>query len=710
MPSQEQDIPLPVLRPDIEIFAGPLDKDGAPTYVIHDPMTGTFNKIGWGEATVLQRLRKGQTLALMLGELRQQTTLTAGHEEVAELCKDAERRGLTIDSQIRPARELLEIATNKKTGPLKWVIHHYLYFRIPLFHPDDFLTRTLAWVRPLGSRPAIFVYLFFAFIGLYFLSQRFESFVSTFTNFFSLKGLIAYGLVIVFLKTLHEFGHAFVAKHHGVRVPTMGLAFMVFAPVAYSDVTDAWRLRSRKDRLSISLAGIKVELVIGAFAMALWGLTPSGILNSICFLLSTTTLLSTILVNLNPAMRFDGYYILSDFWGIDNLSSESAKFTKWFLRRTLLGIDAPCPLKAPERREQLQMVLYSVFAWIYRFFLYLGIAVLVYYMFTKALGVALFSLEIIMFIVRPILGEIKVLMKMKNKIKFNMKIGLTLTMLLIVTRWAVWPLPRTKEMPAVLVPVRHQWIYSPKGAMIKEILVERGDRVQNGEVLAHLEVESLNTEIDYLKISAKLLRHDIQTLMMAEERTEMVPEMGKKLAATEAEFATRIEQRNQFVIKAKIAGTLIEWDPILRPGGYVKEHQTLGRIASTDRVRIDTFISEKELKHLVLGQGIVFYPNDHSGPMPGIVERIDPIRERSVDYLNIGAVAAKELPLVPASASDKLTLLESYYRVGIAVEGKHPGNVRLGLSGHVRYHTPKRSLAWELLLYCYSVLIRESSF
>jgi len=710
MLSQEHDIALPALRPDVEIFAGPLDEDGSPTYVVHDPVSGSFSKIGWGEAAVLQRLRQGQTLSSILREISDKTTLKASPEDVVALCEDAQEQGLTISSQIRSAKELTEAVRSKKINPLKWLANHYLYFRIPLFHPDEFLTKALPRVKFLAARQAIFIYLLFACVGIYFLSQRFESYMSTFLHFFSVQGFVAYVAVIVALKAAHEFGHAFVAKHYGVRVPTMGIAFMVFAPVAYSDVTDSWRLYSRKNRLQIALAGVKVELVVGAFALAFWCLTPPGILNSICFLLSSTTLVSTLLINLNPAMRFDGYYILSDLWGIDNLSSQSTLFTKWFLRRSLLGLDFPCPVSKPKRRKQFQMIFYAIFSYIYRFFLYLGIAVLVYYKFTKTLGIILFSLEIMMFIVRPIIEEIKALMKIKSQIKLNFRLCLTLFVLLLVAGWAVIPLPRKKEAPAVFLPARSQTVYAFQGGQIKEILVKRGDTINKEDVLVRMESEALNNEIEHLSVSAKMQRHYVETLTRDDARTALVPEMEKQLAATEEELAGLMEKQNQFTVKAKISGTLVELDPMLCPGVYVKEHEALGRIASRDSVRIDAFISEKELNHLTIDQEVMFYPSDHSDPFAGIIERVDPIREESVNLLDIGAVAAEDLPLVEDPLSDQLTLLESYFRASIAVEGEYPQNIRLGESGRIRYNTQRRSLAWELLMYCYSVLIRESSF
>lgn len=704
------DMPLPILRRDIEIFAGPLEEDGSPTYVIHDPVTEGFSKIGWGEAVVLKRLRHTQTLEDLIREIRLETTLTSSPDDIAGLCREATARGLTTDLQVRPAEELARISKAQKVVPLKWFARHYLFFRIPLIHPDRFLTKVLPRARFLASRPARLIYLLLAVLGLYFLTQRFEAYWSTFPHFFNLRGLIAYAMVIGVLKAAHEFGHAFVAKHYGVHVPVMGVALMVFAPVAYCNVTDAWRIRSRAKRLQIALAGIKVELVIGAAALALWGLTPPGILNSTCFLLSSTTLVSTFLVNLNPAMRFDGYYILSDLWGIDNLATQTTQFSKWWLRKRILGIEAQCPMPVQRKRKQCLILFYSIYAWTYRLLLYLSIAVIVYYKFTKTLGVLLFFMAIFVFVLRPVIEEIKVLMTMKNSIKPNPILGLTLAITVLTLAWVIWPLSRIRQAPAVFVPIFSQQVYALQSGQILEIKVRQGQRVAKGDLLAQLTSEAINGEIEYLLISVEQIRHDIRRLTVDDERMAMVPELERQLAAVEAELAGKKALQNQFAVKAKLSGTLTIWDEMLAPGSYVKERQNLGQITSMDRVRVDAFLSEKQINHIDLDQPVQFYPIGHSRPITGMIDRVDPIREQTVDPLRIGSVAAKDLPLVPDPSSDRLTLLESYYRVTVAVDGNTIGKARLGEGGHLRYHTRKRSLAWDLILYCYSVLIRESSF
>lgn len=710
MISLETDKPLPVLRSDIEIYSGPMEEDGSPMYIVHDPVSGTFSKIGWEEAQVLKRLRSGQTLLSLMKELRQSTTLNITSDDVMTLCADARLHRLTMDTLIQPPQHLMEITESRKEGIISWLAMHYLYFRIPLIRPDDFLTRNIHRARFLASPPARFIYYFFAFIGLYFLSQRFESYIATFSYFFSVEGFITYSSAIVVLKIAHEFGHAFVAKHYGLRVPTMGLAFMVFFPVAYSDVTDAWRLKSRRKRLNIALAGIRVELVIGAFAIAFWGVTPPGIINSLCFVLSSTTLVSTILVNLNPAMRYDGYYILSDILGIDNLSQQTMDYTKWLIWRTLLDFQSPSPCPKVSLKKKIQMVVYALYAWHYRLFLYLGIAVVIYHKFTKVLGVFLFVLEIVLMLIRPIFKELKMLLKEKKRISLNRRLVLTVTVLVLALVWLVLPLHRIARAPAVFLPVLSQTLYTQKGGEVTEVLKKKGDSVINGDLLVRIESEKLNNDIAYLIVTLKQLDNTIELLSKSADRLGMVPEFKKQLASREEELAGLMEQRKQLVITAKMDGIIADLNDTLKPGVYVKENQVLGHITSFAETRIDAFFSEKEVKNVKEGDEVIFYPEDFSKKLYGTIARINPIREDYVDVLDIGSIAAHDLPLVKDPLSDRLTFVESYYKVAIDLTVIPDKNLRLGTSGYVRYHTGKRSLAWEFLQYCYSIIIRESGF
>lgn len=710
MLSLTQDIPLPTLRADIEFFEGPKEKDGSPSYVIHDPVSGTFSKIGWDEATIFQRLRPGQTLLKLIDELKKETTLKVTPNEVANLLSDAEKNLLTTNALIKSPQKLIESIQEKKISPFNWLIRHYLYFRIPFIHPDKFLEKALPLVRILWSFQAKAAYLICIIYGLFILTQRFETYLSTFHQFYSLQGLFAYAIVIIVLKTAHEFGHAFVAKNYQVRVPTMGIAFMVFFPVAYSDVTDAWRLSDRKNRVHIALAGIKVEIVIGGIALALWGITPPGILNSICFILSSTTLLSTLLVNLNPAMRFDGYYILTDLWGIDNLSQQTGEYTKWFFRKYLLGVNLPCPVRTSNRQNQVRMILYSLYAWHYRFFLYLGIAVLVYFKFTKPLGITLFLLEVGVFIVRPIIEEIKMIVKVKQEIKINFRIIITLMLVLGLVAWAAWPLSRTGKAPAIYHSQTSQILYVQTAGQIKEVLVERGASVKEGDPLIHMESKILDAEIALLSVALDELKHDIDSLNMSETKMSLVPEKEKQLAATEEEVNGLINQKRNMTLRAQISGIVSDLDPFLKPGIYISKNQSIGRIISLSDTRIDAFVFEKNVNHIRTGQRVTFYPVYQSEPVQGFIESISPIREEYVDYMELGAVAAKELPLVKDPVSNQLTFVESYYRVRIVPAGTLPAQLKIGTGGHIRYQTPKRSHALELLKYGYSILVRESGF
>ena len=122
------------------------------------------------------------------------------------------------------------------------------------------------------------------------------------------------------------------------------------------------------------------------------------------FLLATTTWVSTVLINASPFMRFDGYFLLSDFLQMPNLHARAFALARWDLRERLFALGEPAPEHFPAARRGL--ILFAWATWIYRLVLFLGIAALVYHFFIKALGIFLFLVEIVWFIARPLWSEI----------------------------------------------------------------------------------------------------------------------------------------------------------------------------------------------------------------------------------------------------------------------------------------------------------------
>ena len=177
-------------------------------------------------------------------------------------------------------------------------------------------------------------------------------------------------------------------------------------PVLYTDTNDVWRLKNHRQRLAVSSAGVLTELGIALWATFLWVLVPDGLLRSMLFLLSTTTWVSTVLINVSPFMRFDGYFILMDALDMPNLHGRSFALARWKLREWLFALDEPRPEQLSPAREH-GLIAFAWATWIYRLVVFLGIAVLVYHFAVKLVGILLFMVEILWFVLMPLRLELK---------------------------------------------------------------------------------------------------------------------------------------------------------------------------------------------------------------------------------------------------------------------------------------------------------------
>ncbi len=374
------------------------------------------------------------------------------------------------------------------------VLHGYLFFRLPLLRPERFLNATLPLVAPLYSRTAAFLLLSMALTGLYFTSRQWDLFVTSFLGFFSFEGAFAYAVTLIAVKALHELGHAYTAARAGVRVNTMGIAFMVMTPILYTDVTDAWRLPIRRDKLAIDAAGIVVELALAAIALFLWAFLEDGPLRSAAFVTATTSLVIGLAINLNPLMRFDGYYLLADIWQVPSLQPRSNAMARWWLRELLFGIGKEPPEYFPTS-QRIMLVVYAGCVWIYRLLLFLGIAIIVYHMFFKALGILLFAIEILWFILMPIANELREWWRMRGQIATRSRSLITGGIAAGGLAALVIPWSGTVTVQAIAMASLETTIFAPRPGRIDYVNVANNRQTAAGERLLVVVAPELLNEL-----------------------------------------------------------------------------------------------------------------------------------------------------------------------------------------------------------------------
>ena len=395
--------PWPALREELQIHAAGANRDGSPAWHICDPVRNLFFRIGWLEFEILQRWRLADPQRIAR-EVADATTLAPAPDDVDDLQAFLARH------------QLLRAVRQKAPMPAwRWLLNNYLFVRIPLVRPAHWLERLLPWVRWLFTRWFAGLSALAAFTGLVLAARQWDTVEANLRGALSWDGVLGFAGALIVSKLLHELGHALVSTRHGVRVGHMGFALLVMWPMAYTDTGESWKLARSRHRFAIASAGIASELVLAAWSTLLWAFLPDGDLRNALFFLATTAWVLTLLVNASPFMRFDGYYMLADAIDFPGLHERAGRQARRFLRRWLLGLDDPLPETVSVGFRHF-LIAFAFATWIYRLVLFVGIAVVVYHAFFKALGVFLFFVEIGVFVGRPVVAELRVWMQRRAEI------------------------------------------------------------------------------------------------------------------------------------------------------------------------------------------------------------------------------------------------------------------------------------------------------
>lgn len=365
-------------RRDLRVQAN-TDRKLAATFNVLDPISRQSYRVGELEYHLLSTLDGNRTLSHVLRLLRRNRQFESIDEHQLLLTiEHLQRSGLVRSSPIATKSSAGHSGTLVRgAARAQGLLSSFVSWQVRGLQPDAWLARLAPHTNAIFSGAAVRFWLLIVMLtcGLVLLEFPRLGIQSSIWQWI-VHPVHGSALFAVFLITrgLHELGHAVVCKRHGVRCPDIGLFVVLGAPCVYCDVSESWQLPSRWQRAAVAAAGMYVELIVAAIAAWVWMLTVDGPVNTIALQTMFVCSVSTVVINANPLMRFDGYYLLSDILDESNLRGRADGIAEAKLYRLILGSSALPPIKTQSSMYVHLLCAFSWAGWLYRAGLSLAIA------------------------------------------------------------------------------------------------------------------------------------------------------------------------------------------------------------------------------------------------------------------------------------------------------------------------------------------------
>ena len=697
----------PSIRQNLQLLPGTPAEDGSPSWLLYDNLRNKYFTLGINAFRMLKHWIAGMDSKKFIEEIEKKG-LMIEEDQLNDFINFLKTNSLISHSTSEDVQILLNQHQSQQKHWFLKLIHNYLFFKIPLIKPDNFLDKTLNLAKFFSQKTVRGTIYITGLFGFYFVIQQWDEFISTFLYFFNWNGFLFYLLALVGVKAIHELGHAYTAKNYGCNVNSMGIAFLVFFPFLYTDNTNAWRLRDHKKRLAINFAGISTELHLALIATFCWGIAEPGMFKSVAFFIATTGWISSLLINISPFMRFDGYYVFADYLKIENLQPRAFALAKWKLRKWILGFH----LKAPEQMnipKQNLIILYAWSTWVYRFFLFLGIAFLVYHFAFKLLGIFLFVVEIFWFIALPILREIREWWRLRSHLVLSLQVFRSISILLVLSFILFYPWKNFQNIPAIYQSEKFIEIYPPINSQISDIFISEKQNVQKNQNLLKLDSPALISQIKIISKELELINIKINNALDLENnRADLLPLKSEK-QKIETKLQNLEKIKNSLLIKAPFQGEITFLNK-MKKNQWFNEDTPLLSLVNKNSFQLVAFLSEKEISSLDRSQLTSFIPSttDHLK----ISAKISDISNSPVDNFDLypmvtslfdGPIAVRENP------SGGIQSERAYYIVTLDIEEDLQLNDSK-LTGVINVGVKPYSFFNQFIDFTAATLIRELSF
>jgi putative peptide zinc metalloprotease protein len=716
-PSTKRPIPLEMRRDLAFQF---VSCQGKGYWVVKDPVALSYFQLQPEQHCLLQLLDGQRNLEDLRDGLLSEfpfarPTLADIQGAIIDLHAKRLARGIRFGQGI----SLFQSGRKRKREKLLAAIKNVMYLRFPGWDPE----RTLNALYPLVSwlfRPwAVILVVILASAAWTLLAVQFGVFsqrVPEFKQFFGWPNIMYLWLTLGATKVLHELGHGIACRHYGGECHQIGVILLVFSPTLYCDVSDSWMMPNKWHRIIIGAAGMYVEVIVSSLALFGWWFTLPGLVNHLLLNVFFISAVTTVIFNLNPLMRYDGYYMLSDLLEIPNLSRKAQRLLQEVFGWYCLGIRPhPDPFMPVEGR--FWFVAYAIASAIYRWVILFGITMFLYIVLKpyelQSIGVAMAVVSVIGIVFSLGQSVVQLVRAPRQDRLSRPKMTVTGVIFLAALLAALMiPLPWHLEASFYIEPHAVQHVFSVVPGELMRVSVEPGQRVMMGDEIAlladtetQLHYEELKTQlaVEESDLKAQLGMNDQSGAALARERAERV----------RAEVAECEEQLRQLRILSPVAGIVVAAPRVAEPkltqprfelGGWygtpldrqnrhclLESGTEVVSIAPDDRFQAVLLVDQGDRPDLDVGSELeIKFDHLPTQTYQGIVREI---AERHSEFApeSLSNKRGGELPTV-TDRRGRERLTSHAYQALVELDGNHQ-LLKSGLRGRARFRVGHRSAA-----------------
>ncbi|MEI7533481.1 MAG: biotin/lipoyl-binding protein [Verrucomicrobiae bacterium] len=680
--------------------------------VLENPFSNQYFRLRPAAYEFVSRLRPDCTVEQVWQQCLNRFPDTAPSQEaVIQLLSQLYFSNLLQYDLAADSAQLFERYKKRKQREISFRFLNIMFMRFPLLDPDRFLVRTLPVIKKLISPFGAMLWLLVVGFGVKIAVDNFSDLRVQGEGILATNNLFLLYISTICIKALHEFGHAYFCRRFGGEVHVMGVMLMVFTPMPYVDATSSWSFRERWKRVLVGAAGMIVELFFAAIAAFVWSKTAPGVVHSIAYNIMFVASVSTLVFNLNPLLRFDGYYILSDLLEIPNLNQRATTQLRHLCERHLFGVKKS-ETQAATRREATWLTVFGITSGIYRVIVFSGVLLFVADRFL-IIGIVMAVVCLISWAIVPVVRFIKYLAANPRLDRVRPRaIAVTAGIaVVLIVLLAVVPFPYSFRAPGIVIATQRTQIANETAGEVAELLVPSGSVVKRGQPLLRLKNSELSLQLADTRahldeINARLLQamnKDSADITPLTSLRDAVGDVLKKLS----------EDSENLTVRARHDGVWVAPGVEDYIGRWLPRGEGLGLLANPAAFEFAATVREEDVNALfakkIYGAKVRLY--GEAGRKISVAHwRVIPGGQHVLPSAALGWSAGGEVPVAMDDNSQGNKSAEPFFKVLGDLDSSNGAALLDGRSGKISFKLEPQPLLprwtrslWQLLQKRYQI-------